>query len=173
MLKTRRVEYTLEYFRGRGEPKTIRDVADLSFINEMRFQSTRFIWVSNILGINCAVFSYLGAFRHLRWYMSIPLTFTAYFFTRNLVLKRAIDKIYYPIEPIFKSIRHSHGEKADSVDKIQGEATKKEKTLDSERDDLSTQDKAKLQKILEEKAQLEAIDDAVHETRKQMAESKD
>ena len=118
MLKTRRIEYTFEYFRGREQPKTIRDIADHAFVNEMRFQNTRFIWVSNILGANCAVLSYFAALRHLRWYMAFPLTYAAFHVSRNLVLKRAIDKIYYPVEPIFKSIWQSYGDKAGSVDKI-------------------------------------------------------
>ena len=37
ILKTRRIEYTLEYFRTQTEVKTIKDLADGNFIDEMRF----------------------------------------------------------------------------------------------------------------------------------------
>ena len=37
ILKTRRVEYVLEYFRGQIEPKSIRELADGNFVDELRF----------------------------------------------------------------------------------------------------------------------------------------
>jgi len=97
MLKTRRIEYTLEFFRNVEKSKTRQDVADMQFINEMRFQMTRLVGVSYLIGINSAFASYLFAFHRLKWYVSLPATFTVYFLTRNLVMKHCVDKVYYPI----------------------------------------------------------------------------
>jgi hypothetical protein len=97
MLKTRRIEYTLAYFRNQGQPKTIKDYADITFVDEMRYQATRLVGISYILGLNAALASYCLVFSRLRWYVSLPLTFAVGFVSRNLVMKYCMDKIYYPI----------------------------------------------------------------------------
>lgn len=79
ILKTRRVEYVMEYFRGQIEPKSIRELADGNFVDEMRFQMTRIISISYICGVNAAMVAYFMAFRKLKVYVGIPLTLVMYF----------------------------------------------------------------------------------------------
>jgi hypothetical protein len=40
--------------------------------------------------------------------MGIPLALGSWFVTRNLAIKNGMERIYYPIEPIFNGIRKHH-----------------------------------------------------------------
>ena len=79
ILKTRRVEYVMEYFRGQIEPKSIRELADGNFVDELRFQMTRIISISYICGLNAAMFAYWLLFRKLKVYVGLPLTLCVYY----------------------------------------------------------------------------------------------
>lgn len=37
VLKTRRIEYTLEYFKNIGKPQTLKERADIIFMDDLRF----------------------------------------------------------------------------------------------------------------------------------------
>ena len=75
----------------------MQDIAEITFMDDMRYQMTRLVMISHLLGFNLALASYFCGFGKLRWYVSTPLTFATYFLFRNLVMKNLIDKIYYPI----------------------------------------------------------------------------
>ena len=87
----------MEYFRGQIEPRSIRELADGNFVDELRFQMTRIISISYICGLNAAMISYWLLFRKLKVYVGLPLTLCVYFQVRNMTVKNCIDRIYYPI----------------------------------------------------------------------------
>ena len=97
ILKTRRIEYVMEFFRGQIEPKSIREMADGNFVDELRFQTARIVGISYICGLNAALISYGFLFRKLKLYLGIPLTLCVYYQTRNLTVRNSLDRIYYPI----------------------------------------------------------------------------
>ena len=112
MLKTKRLEYTFEFFRGKlaaqlRDPSrlSIKERADQNYISELRFLTTRMVSLSYLVGLNIAAFSYFAAFRHLRLYLCIPLTVTAFSLGRNLSMKGSISRLYAPIEPLYKDVR--------------------------------------------------------------------
>ena len=106
MLKTRRVQYVFEKFRNQFEDaKTLTDFAESQLVNEVRFWATKYVTLSWVLGANLAFIGYQLAFKHLKKYVGIPLTFVSFFVSRNLIMKSCMDKIYYPLLPIYERIR--------------------------------------------------------------------
>ena len=111
-LMTKRLEYTFEYFRGllrlqlmEPERLTLKEKADQNFVSELRFLTTRMVGISYLLGFNCAAFGYFGLFRHLKLYLCIPFTAITFYLGKNLSLKRSINRLYYPIEPLYEEVR--------------------------------------------------------------------
>lgn len=97
MLKTRRIEYTLEFFRNAKKPKTVKDLADINFMDDLRYQVTRLVGVSTIIGLNCGLLAYALTRNQLRWYVHLPLCFVIFCESRNHVMKQCMDRIYYPV----------------------------------------------------------------------------
>ena len=98
MLKTRRVEYTFEYFRSlleaqqqRGVKLSVKEIADQDFVNEMRYVMAHMLGVTYLVGLNAAAFGYFLAFRKLKLYIGIPVTFATYVLARNLSMKHCVD----------------------------------------------------------------------------------
>jgi hypothetical protein len=87
----------MEYFRGQIDPKSIRELADGNFVDDMRFQTARLVAISYICGFNAAFISYWGLFRKLKPYVGLPFTLAVYLVVRNITLKNCMDRIYYPI----------------------------------------------------------------------------
>ena len=103
MLKTRRIEYTLEYFKNMERPKTMKERSDIVFMNEMRFQMTRLLSVSKLMGMNCLLLFYIvGGFHERKMFIALPLLFAAYQVSTNLMMKNCMDSVYYPIRPLYK-----------------------------------------------------------------------
>ena len=61
--------------------------------------------ISYLVGFQAAVFGYFGAFRHLKLYIGIPLTAVTFALSRNLALKSCINRLYYPVEPLYEEVR--------------------------------------------------------------------
>ena len=102
MLKTRRVEYTLEYFKNTDKPKTLKERADIVFMNEMRFQMTRLMSISKLVGMNFLLAFYLCSRMHeRRMLVALPIMYAFYHVSTNLVMKNCMDSIYYPIRPLY------------------------------------------------------------------------
>ena len=112
MLKSKRLEYIFEFFRSQLEQPTydirlmsLKERADLNFVNDLRFQMARMFSNSMLIGANVCAFSYFLLWRHLKLYVGIPLTFMSFFLTRNLVMKSCVNNFYYPLEPLYKEVR--------------------------------------------------------------------
>ena len=84
---------------------TLKEKADQNFVSELRFLTTRLLGISYLIGINCAAFGYFGVFRHLKLYVGIPLTVIAFALGKNLSMKGSINRLYYPIEPLYEEVR--------------------------------------------------------------------
>jgi L-lactate permease len=63
------------------------------------------ISVSTLIGVNIAFFSYCLVLRKMKVYVSLPLTLAIYFLSRNLVMKNCLERIYLPLDYVFKEIR--------------------------------------------------------------------
>ena len=63
------------------------------------------VGTSNLVGLNCAVFGYFALFRHMRLYLGVPLTMISYSLGKSFSMKGYINRVYYPIEPLYNEVR--------------------------------------------------------------------
>ena len=84
---------------------TLKEKADQNFVSELRFLMMRLVGVSYLVGLNCAAFAYFGAFRHLKLYVGVPLTVVTFALARNFSIKGSMDRLYYPMEPLYDEVR--------------------------------------------------------------------
>lgn len=95
-----------ERFRQQqDEPRTLQEFAETQLVSEIRFWSTKYISVSWLLGANITFFAYHMAFKHMKRYVGIPLTIATFFVSRNLIMKGCMDRIYWPLDGIYKRMR--------------------------------------------------------------------
>ena len=80
-------------------------MAELAYINEIKFWSLKYVILSCLIGINSAFFGYHLLFKNLKVYIGLPLTFITLFETRNIALRNCMDKIYFSIQPIYQKLR--------------------------------------------------------------------
>jgi len=106
---TRRIEYVFslpEFMKSPEEISTIPwEQALCEFINEMWMWSYRYLLIGNIVALNVGYLTYHTIFWNLYMVARMPLAFVVGFIVRNYVLKKSIDRIYYPLDPIFKQYR--------------------------------------------------------------------
>ena len=112
MLKSMRLEYIFEFFGQQlsyqlANPHriSIKEKADQNFVNELRFHMTRMFAISQLVGINAAAFAYFGVFRNFRWYIGLPMTIVTFTLARNFSLKASVQRLYYPLEPLYQGVR--------------------------------------------------------------------
>jgi hypothetical protein len=74
-------------------------------VGETRFWATKYYLISWLGGFNIAFFCYHLAFKYLKLYVGLPITFATFFISRNLIMKSCMNKIYYPISPLYEKIR--------------------------------------------------------------------
>ena len=60
---------------------------------------------SYLIGLQCAAFAYFGALRHMKLYVGLPLTVVTFAMSRNLAMKSCINRLYYPVEPLYDEVR--------------------------------------------------------------------
>ena len=80
-------------------------MADLQLVNDVKFWAQKYIILSWLAGINLAFFSWHLGIKNLRKYLGIPLAFLIFFESRNIFMRNAMDKIYFPLEPVYKKTR--------------------------------------------------------------------
>lgn len=106
IMKTRRVQYVLEKFRLLPEePKTMTEFAEVQLVGEVRFWATKYICLSYLLAANITFFTYHLALKHLKRYVGLPMTFALFFVSRNLLMRNCMDRVYWPLEPVYTRIR--------------------------------------------------------------------
>jgi len=74
-------------------------------VGEARFWMTKYLFLSWLGGANITFFSYHLLFKHLKLYVGIPFTIATFFLSRNLIMKNFMDKIYFPIAPLYEKMR--------------------------------------------------------------------
>ena len=79
----------------------MKEMADNQLVNEIKFWATKYIILSWIGGLNIAFVGYHLGLKHLKKYIGLPLTFLLFFESRNFLMKNCMDKIYFPIEPLY------------------------------------------------------------------------
>ncbi len=71
----------------------------------MRFWATKYLALAWVGGLNIAFFGYQLAFKHMKVYVGLPLTLATFWLSRNLIMKACMDKIYYPLVPVYERMR--------------------------------------------------------------------
>ena len=74
-------------------------------------------------------------------------------------MKNLIDKIYYPIQPLYQKVWSSHGDQAKTVQEI----AEIERVPIAERQDLTLQDKLKANEKMRQQTEKAALEDAQRE----------
>lgn len=149
ILKMRRIQYTMEKMRMLEENKEltgVHDFANLELVNDLRFQTKKYTVLSTVLGLNGGFWSYHIMKTRLYWYVALPLSFGVAFVSRNLVMRNTMDRIYYPIESVYKHIRKLELKKIELDQKMSesiGEKLKNEKPKDKHKVEVSKEDLAK------------------------------
>lgn len=139
ILKTRRVEYVFEKIRSlnlQGPPATLNDFAENQLVGEVRFWTTKYYLLSWIGGANLAFFGYHLFFKHLKPYLGFPATLVTFFLSRNLIMKSCMDKVYYPLSPLYTKIRAEEKKKVQLLKDTKDLLGKETKITD---DDLKKQ----------------------------------
>ncbi len=83
----------------------MNDFAENQLVGEVRFWTTKYYFLSWLGGANIAFFGYHLAFKHLKRYIGLPVTVATFFVSRNLIMKRCMDKVYYPLQPLYEKMR--------------------------------------------------------------------
>ena len=74
-------------------------------MGEVRFWAAKYMLVSWLLGLNIAFFGYHFAFKHIKLYLGLPLTAATFFVSRNLIMRNCMDKIYFPLKPLYDQLK--------------------------------------------------------------------
>jgi hypothetical protein len=84
-------------------------------VGEVRFWTTKYYFLSWLGGANIAFFGYHLAFKHLKRYIGLPVTVATFFVSRNLIMKRCMDKVYYPLQPLYEKMRAEEKKKVQQM----------------------------------------------------------
>jgi len=115
--------------------------------------TTRMVAISYLIGVQSAAFAYFGVLRHLKLYVGIPLTVVTFALSRNLATKSCINRLYYPMEPLYEEVRkHQSISKATpmgakgvrDIERVTQILEEQQRTPIMEREDLTQADKKKI-----------------------------
>ena len=111
------------------------------------------VGISYLIGVQATLFAYFGAFRHLKLYVGLPLTAATFILARNFSMKSCVDRLYYPLDPLYEDVRrHRSVSKATpqgargvrEIERTTHMQFEEQRTPLMERDDLSAADKKKI-----------------------------
>ena len=116
-----------------NEPETqnlktnLGERADIELAEALKYESSKYLNLSQILGLNIGFFTYQALKTRLYWYVAMPLGFVTFLVSRNLIMRNCMDRIYYPGEMVYKRYRGTDVEKVknEKIDENE-ELTKKE-----------------------------------------------
>ena len=119
ILKMRRIEFLFETIRQLREKSddnlSLSERADIELVDDLRTHSSQYMKMSNIFGVNIGFFSYQIMKIKLHWYIAMPIAFSAFFVSRNVILRNCMDRIYYSSEHVYmKSRGHDKKKEAES-----------------------------------------------------------
>lgn len=84
---------------------SLGDRSDLELAEALKYESTKYLWLSKCIGLNFAFFSYHIMRLKTHWYIAGPLSWGIYLVARNMAMRNTIDRIYYPGEMVYKRFR--------------------------------------------------------------------
>ena len=132
ILKTRRIEYLFKNnaIKQREDSKylNLAERADIELANNLKYENYKYMNLSTVLGVNVGFFSYQAMKTKLYWYVALPLSFGAYFVSRNIVMRNCMDRIYYPGEMVYKRYRGTEAEGGKTQQVLKKEKEEKEET---------------------------------------------
>ncbi|CAI2373387.1 unnamed protein product [Moneuplotes crassus] len=110
ILKTKRIQYvtTLPRFTlndDLAERMTLAEKAESSLVNELKLWGHKYAILSFTLGINLSALLYSTIFRYHGRAIRLIFSATLGWSFSTYLLNKALDKIYYPIMPIFQKYR--------------------------------------------------------------------
>ena len=95
----------------------------------MRFWATKYLVLSYVGGLNISFLAWHLGIKNLKAYLGIPLVIATFFISRNFIMKNCMDKIYFPIKPIYDKLRQEEKRKEqlikDTKSLVQGNLTSK------------------------------------------------
>lgn len=98
----RRIEYIFEAIKELREKSqdllSLSERADIELVDDLRTHSNQYMKISNIFGLNVGFFSYQIMKIKLHWYIALPIAFSSFFVSRNVILRNCMDRIYYSSE---------------------------------------------------------------------------
>ena len=84
---------------------SISERANIELVDDLREHSSKYLSLCSIAGLNIGFFMYQFLKTKLHWYIAMPLGFSAYFVSRNILMTNCMDRIYYSSEHVYKEIR--------------------------------------------------------------------
>ena len=82
---------------------SISERASIELVEDLREHASKYITLSHVGGLNVGFFVYQILKINLHWYISLPLGFSAFYVSRNILLKNCMDRIYYSSEHVYKN----------------------------------------------------------------------
>lgn len=82
-------------------------------MGEVRFWAAKYVVLAWVLGANITFFGYQVIFRHLKPFIGVPITIATFFLSRNLLMKACMDKIYFPLQPLYQRLRNEEKKKVE------------------------------------------------------------
>lgn len=110
ILKTKRIEYvtTMPRFTVDShytDKMTMQEKAERNLVNEMRMWGQRYMVLSAVIGCNVTGLLMITLFRNHGRKAKLLFSSLGGWFTYSLLSSKALDKIYYPLFPIFEKYR--------------------------------------------------------------------
>ena len=106
--------------------------ADIELAETLKYESSKYLNLTSVLGLNIGFFTYQALKTRLYWYVAMPLGFVTYLVSRNLMMRNCMDRIYYPGEMVYKRYRGTDVQKVEKphkkINKLNEDAENEELT---------------------------------------------
>jgi len=154
VMKTRRVEYVTTLIRFNlpdemVQRMTVPEQAEHSFVSEIKLWGQKYAILGMVFGVNAAALSYISLFKNRGPFARILFSTIVGWLSYTMLLRKTLDKIYYPILPVFHKYRNI--EKSVSPDKF-------EKIINFEQEITNTKSE---KKFSERKSVMKSLDNLV------------
>lgn len=103
-------------------------------VSEVRFWATKYVVLSYLGGLNLAFFAWHFGIKNLKPYIGIPLTLVTFFLSRNFIMKNCMDKVYFPIAPLYAKMRQEEKRKEQLIKDARSLVLDKKSKLASDED---------------------------------------
>jgi hypothetical protein len=172
ILKTKRIEYVTTMPRFSIDPQytekmTMQEKAERNLVNEMKMWGQRYMLLSAVIGCNITGLLMITLFKNHGRKAKFLFSSLGGWITYSLLSSKTLDKIYYPLNPIFDKYRNL--EKKYSPEEFQ-------KIISFEVDMENTKSEQKFadrREITETMTMLDKIDDEIQTEKDEFAKDMD